>query len=116
MFLPKVKAKDDFREGVLVTLSLMADAVSTAVVLAEEILSLATCVIGAAFLGHVLLYHDDLFGVPSCLVGLEGPGGLTAGWDVLAALGDCASWVLAGDSFCRLGVRSFGAIWVLLHV
>ena len=45
----------------LVTLSLMADTVSAAVVLAEDMLSVASWVIGAAlaFLGHVLLYHED---------------------------------------------------------
>jgi len=45
----------------LVTLSLTREAVARALLLAEEMLSFATCVIGAAlaFLGHVLLYQED---------------------------------------------------------
>lgn len=58
--LPRVKAKDDFLDGVLalLTLSLTIDAVSIAVLLADEMLSRATCVMGAGFLGQVLLYHE----------------------------------------------------------
>ena len=65
--LPKVKASDDLLDGVGTTLSLIAEAVSMAVLLAEEILSRATCVIGAAFRGQVLLYHDDLGLDTSCV-------------------------------------------------
>lgn len=58
--MPRVNANEDFLEAfpALLTLSLMMDAVSTAVLLAEEMLSRATWVMGAAFLGQVLLYHD----------------------------------------------------------
>lgn len=66
--LPSVKASDDFLDGLLalLTLSLTIAAVSCAVLLADEMLSRATRVIGAVFLGQVLLYHDDR----------SGPGGL----------------------------------------
>lgn len=63
--LPRVKAKDDFLEDLLalLTLSVMMDAVSATELLADEMLSRATCVMGAAFLGQVLLYQEDRSGV-----------------------------------------------------
>lgn len=59
--LPKVKASDDFLDTVRGgrTLSFNTVAVSAAVLLADDMVSLATCVMGADLRGHVLLYQED---------------------------------------------------------
>lgn len=65
---PRVRASEDFLEVLAASpiLSLMTDAVSMAVLLADEMLSRAIWVTGAAFLGQVLLYHEDRLGAPFC--------------------------------------------------
>ena len=70
----------------------MTEAVSTAVLLADDILSFATCVIGAAFLGHVLLYHDEV------LAETSGAGVFDAGAKVVGEVRDDLR-CLTGESF-----------------
>ena len=100
------------------TLSLMIEAVSIALLLAEDMLSRATSVIGAAFafLGHVLLYHEARLLGPSWLEGNVEDAGLAAGCDVsVLAGGRVSGGGGGGDSFCRLGVRSAGAMGICGH-
>jgi len=92
--LPRVKASEEFLDwvlGLLVTLSLMIDAVSIALLLAEDMLSLATCVIGAAFafLGHVRLYQDSRLLEPFCRGSFKEEVGLTGGSEVLGLGPSC---------------------------
>lgn len=93
----------------------MAEAVSAALLLAEDMLSFATCVIGAAFafLGHVLLYHEDRLIDPSWLGRDVEDAGLGVGCEAPVLASNRAS--AGGDSFCRFAVRSAGAMGGLAH-
>lgn len=104
-------ARDGFLDGVARTLSLILAAVSRAALLAEEMLSRATWVIGAAFLGQVPLCHGErVFGgeavfMLSCFC--AAPTSFADDDNACDVLDDRSS---AGDSFCLFDLRSTGAI------